>query len=372
MSDPSSFDGYSRRGFLSGIGAAGTAGTLLGRTAAASRGESPAPTRDVDVHEGLTYAERDGESLELDLYVPETDDPSPLVVWIHGGAWVAGDRTRSPDLRRYFASRGYAMATIEYRLSAVPRGVTPTITPNGNEPRGTFPDQIVDVKAAIRWLRSEDGTYDLDPDNVAVWGRSAGGHLAALAGTAADVEEIAGDVYPDEAVEKTVAPAESGRVQAVVDWCGLTDFLEADSQLDGRGFSHSGPGSPESLLLGGRITENEDEVERANPITYVDSEDPPFLIVHGRADTTVPYQQSELLYEALRDACVDATYYELDGLGHRFGFDELSRTPGADQTVLETRDCEDDEESTPGDGSGSSPPIGPDAIEQFLDRNLGQ
>ena len=108
MSNPSRCDGYSRRRFLSRIGAAGVAGTLLGRTVVASRADTPAPTRDVDVYEGLTYAERDGESLELDLYVPDTDDPSPLVVWIHGGAWVAGDRTRSPDLRRYFARRGYA------------------------------------------------------------------------------------------------------------------------------------------------------------------------------------------------------------------------------------------------------------------------
>lgn len=368
-------DSYSRRGFLETVGLTGGLALATGSSAAMS-GEQPTPVRDVTVYEDITYAERPEGTLELDLYLPETDEPSPLVVWIHGGGWLVNTRKSSPDLRRYFASRGYAMATISHRLSEIPEGIDPVISPDPDNPtpRATFPAHIVDVKAAIRWLRAHADEYGLDPANVAVWGSSSGAHLATLAGTAADVTEIAGDVYPDETVEKTVAPDRSGRVQAVIARYPPTDFLLMDEQLDGEGFPHNAPNSPESLLVGGQITEHEDRVERANPLTYVSPDDPPFLISHGRADTTVPYEQSVLLYDALRDACVDATFYELPELGHGYGFDELAAKPVIDQTVRTTRSCNRSRGagSQPADRTTSGPPIGPTVVERFLARHLAR
>ncbi|NIB99278.1 alpha/beta hydrolase [Halobacterium sp. R2-5] len=354
-----------RRQFLSTAGAAAAALTLPGSAFAQS--DTPTPSSDVTFHEGLTYAERDSGELKLDLYLPDSEEPTPLVVFVHGGGWLVNTRKDTPDLEEYFVSRGYAMATVDHRLSEIPEDVDPIISPSPDNPvpRGTFPDHIVDVKAAIRWLRGHADEYNLDPERVATWGSSSGSHLAVLAGTAGDVEEIEGDVYD---IEKTVYPGESGRVQAVVGWYTPTDFLKMDPQLDGKGFSHDAPNSPESLLVGGQITENEELVERADPITYVDPDDPPFLLMHGRQDVTVPYQQSTILYDALSEACVDTTYYELHDLGHGFGFDGLTQKPTVDQTITKAK-C------TPGDGKlkervSNGPPAGPKVIEQFLDRTL--
>lgn len=364
-------ESLTRRRFLGSVGLAGA--TLAGASSpvAASTSTPPTPTDDVEFHEGLTYAERPGGTLELDLWVPDTDGPAPLVVFIHGGGWIVGTRKDHPDLERYFASRGIAMASIEYRLAPLD-GHTPVIpVPPNPAPRAVFPAQILDVKAAIRWLRANADEYGLDPSNVATWGSSAGSHLAALAGTVGDVETVAGDVYPASAVTPTVHPDESGRVQAVVGWYTPTDFLEMDPQLGDTGwFSHDAPNSPESLLVGGQITENPEKVQRADPITYVDGDDPPFLLMHGEQDITVPYEQSEILFEALAEACVDSTLYVLHGLGHGFGVDALTAKPVIDQTVYEARCRGSGRGSAPAVSTRNGPPAGPTVMEQFLDRHL--
>jgi acetyl esterase/lipase len=236
------------------------------------------------VHPNLEYVKGGHERQRLDLYIPEkADGPLPVIIWVHGGAWLTGSKEGGgPALP--FVGKGYAVASINYRLSQHAR----------------FPAQIEDCKAAIRWLRANASTYNLDPNRFGAWGASAGGHLVALLGTSGDVKDLEGD---------DGTPDPSSRVQAVVDWFGPTDFTKM-------GGSHDRPDSPEAKLLGGPVQENKDKAARANPITYVSKDDPPFLIMHGDKDTTVPFGQSELLLEALKKAGVDSTLRPVRGAGH--------------------------------------------------------
>jgi acetyl esterase/lipase len=237
----------------------------------------------------LAYVPGGHERQKLDLYLPTQTGPSskrPLIVWVHGGAWLGGSKNPCPALR--FVSRGYAVASINYRLSQ----------------HALFPAQIEDCKAAVRWLRANASQYHYDPNRIGVWGASAGGHLVALLGTTGDVKEF--DVGPNAGV--------SSRVQAVCDFFGPTDFTKMSSFPST--MKHDAPDSPESKLIGGPIQENKDKVQRANPITYVTKDDPPFLIVHGDKDPLVPHNQSEILLDALKKAGIEATLYTVSGGGH--------------------------------------------------------
>jgi len=240
----------------------------------------------------LQYGQASGRAMLLDLYLPEKGDkPLPLIIWIHGGAWMAGSKDGpSPALR--CTPNGYAVAQVGYRLSQ----------------EAKFPAQIYDCKAAVRWLRANAAKYNLDPNKFIAWGGSAGGHLVALLGTSGGVAELEGNVNDLK---------ESSRVQAVVDWFGPTDFLHiGDAESDLR---HNAPDSPESKLIGGPLLENKDQAAKASPITHVSKDAPPFLIMHGDHDRTVPFNQSELLYAALKKAGVDVTFVPMKGAGHGFG-----------------------------------------------------
>jgi len=217
------------------------------------------------------------------------EGPLPVILSIHGGGWSSGSKARSPAIR--FAARGYAVASINYRLSG----------------EAVFPAQIEDCKAAVRWLRANAVKYNLNPDRIAAFGSSAGGHLAALLGTSAGVAELEG-VKPQ--------PEESSRVQAVIDFFGPTDLLVM-------GGMHDRPDSPESRLIGGPIQELKDKAARANPILYLSRDDPPFLIVHGDQDRVVPLRQSQLLHEALVAAGVESTFRVVPGAGHGFSRPEI-------------------------------------------------
>lgn len=237
----------------------------------------------------IEYVPGGHERQKLDLYLPKEASVGvkrPLIVWVHGGAWQAGSKNRCPAVS--FADQGYVVASINYRLSQ----------------HAVFPAQIEDCKAAIRWLRVNAGKYGYDPNRLGVWGSSAGGHLVALLGTAGDVQEF--DIGPYRGV--------SSQVQAVCDFFGPTDFTKMSSFATT--MDHDSADSPESRLIGGPVQESRDRALRADPITYVTKDDPPFLIVHGDRDPLVPYNQSELLYEALRNAGVDATFYTVRGAGH--------------------------------------------------------
>jgi acetyl esterase/lipase len=253
---------------------------------------APVPSG-VRVDRDLTYGRAHGKDLLLDLYRPDKQEGKlPVIVWIHGGAFRMGSKDDGQMGNvSWLSTRGYAVASINYRLSY----------------EAIFPAQIQDCKAAVRWLRANADFYALDPAHIGAWGASAGGHLAAMLGTSGGVQALEGD---------SGNLKESSRVQAVVDFFGPTDFLKMDAAALPGGQKHDPADSPESLLVGGPIQDNKDKVARANPITYVTRDSPPFLILHGDQDPLVPLNQSELLYDALKKAGVNVTFHKIVGAGH--------------------------------------------------------
>ncbi len=253
----------------------------------------PAPLpAGVRAERNIPYVENGHRNQVLDLFLPEqpSEKPRPLMMWIHGGAWMVGDQANPPVL--YLVSQGFAVASIQYRFSS----------------DAIWPAQAHDCKGAIRFLRANAAKYNLDPDHFGVGGDSSGGHLAAFVGTSGDVKEMEGNLG-DTSV--------SSRVQAVVDWFGPTDFtLMTQQSGPGSMSSHDAPNSPESRLLGGPVQEKRDLAKTANPLTYVDQTDPPFLIMHGDNDQLVPLGQSVILAKALIDAGVEVTMRTIHGAGH--------------------------------------------------------
>lgn len=261
---------------------------LLANEARAQPGQRRLPPEGTTALRGVAYVADGHERQKLDLYIPPGNGPFPVLIWIHGGAWLGGSKEDCPALP--YLEKGFAVASFNYRLSQ----------------HAVFPAQIEDCKAAVRWLRANATAHRLDPDRFAAWGSSAGGHLVALLGTTADFHTF--DVGPNL--------DQSSAVQAVVDFFGPTDFLQMDTHRLPNGMVHSTPDSPESKLIGGDIREHADLVARADPITYVSAGDPPFLIVHGDSDPLVPHHQSELLEEAVKEAGVTSTFYTVKGGGH--------------------------------------------------------
>ncbi len=266
--------------------------TVLGIVAHAASGHQPGPGARLPegalVHRDLAYVTNGHDRQRLDLYLPKDGKDLPVIIWVHGGAWLAGSKNGFVPLA--YVADGYAVASVGYRLSQ----------------HAVFPAQIEDCKAAVRWLRANATTYGLDPNHFAAWGESAGGHLVAMLGTTGDAKVF--EVGENLGV--------SSKVQAVLDFFGPTDLLQMDSHRLPSGQVHDTADSPESKLVGGPIQENKDKVAKANPITYVTKEDPPFLIVHGDADPLVPHHQSELLAAALKNAGVRVSFHTVKGGGH--------------------------------------------------------
>jgi len=259
----------------------------------ASAQEEPAKRPGVVEMKDLAYVPDGHERQTLDLYLPrpveEGAKPLPLVIWVHGGGWEGGNKDGCPPRGAGMLGRGYACASLGYRLTnAAP-----------------FPAQIEDCRAAIRFLRAHADEYGLDPDRFGVWGSSAGGHLVALMGTAGD--ETSFDVGENKDV--------SAKVQAVCDYCGPSDFAAFAAASGGDRFG-ANPSSPIYRLLDGPFAERGELAKKASPITYVSKDDPPFFIVHGDADRTVPVSQGKRLHEALKKAGVDSTLKLLPGGGH--------------------------------------------------------
>jgi acetyl esterase/lipase len=257
--------------------------------ALAQRPASPASLPEgAVVHRDRAYVADGHERHKLDLYLPKDGQDLPLIINIHGGAFKMGSKDNGMPFE--YLAKGYAVASINYRLSQ----------------HAVFPAQIEDCKAAVRWLRAHAGEYRLDPRRFAALGSSAGGHLAAMLGTTGEVKPFDVGANLDQ----------SSAVQAVVDYFGPTDFLQMDAHRLPNGMAHDPADSPESELIGGAIQENKEKTARANPITYVSKDDPPFLICHGDLDPLVPHHQSELLAAALKAAGVPVTFYTVKGAGH--------------------------------------------------------
>jgi len=254
----------------------------------------------------IPYAGTDHPRQRLDLLIPQkpqTADPLPVIVAIHGGAWRGGDKRQVIGrLIPLVASGQYAGVSVGYRLSQ----------------DAVWPAQIHDCKAAIRWIRGNAPKYNLDPKKIGVIGWSAGGHLVAMLGTAGDVAELEGELgdYRDQ----------SSRVTCVVDFFGPANLLTIGRQPSQ--LQHDNADSPQGLLLGAAIHAVREKARSASPITYVTADDPPFLIVHGTQDMVVPFAQSTELRDALRAAGVAGAMITVENGGHG-GF----RNPEIDRRV---------------------------------------
>ena len=252
----------------------------------------------------VTYAELSGfRPLTLDLYLPKPGGPpKPLLVFIHGGAWLhltardGGTFRDFPAVLASVAARGYVVASVNYR----------------NSGEAHFPGAVQDVAMAIQWLRGHAAQYGIDPARVVAWGSSAGGNIATLIGTGCDAPNLA-----PPAASGSHGPQPSACVQGVIDWYGLIDLQRNPDDL-------GPPVNPKATryvnaYLGCEMAKCPDGwVRSTDPITYIDPKDPPFLIQHGTADKTVSPKQAQRLYDALRAAGVKAELVTYPGVSHGF------------------------------------------------------
>jgi acetyl esterase/lipase len=238
-------------------------------------------------HADIPYAQPVGNAHLLDVYVPDSGDgPFPAVLF-HGGSAFRSDNTKrnpdaAPDLARRWVPEGFVVVGFNVRSSG----------------QALFPAQVHDVKAAIRHLRANAGTYRIDPDRIATMGTSSGGWVATMAGVTAGVPDLEGDLGN---------PGQPSDVQAVIDLFGPTDFLQMDAHRPEGGMVHDAPDSSESALMGFPIQTDPDAVRRANPAAYVSAASPPIFVCHGIRDSLVPCHQSELLFAAYERVGATAT-----------------------------------------------------------------
>ena len=236
----------------------------------------------------LVFAEVDGRKLLLDLYLPQASEPSPLIVYVHGGAWRAGSRDSMPLTALLGA--GCAIASVDYRLT----------------PEARFPAQVHDIKAAIRFLRGNQDRYPYDGRKVAIAGSSAGGHLAALVGVTNGTAELEGSVggHLDE----------SSDVQAIIAYFGASNLLTILHQSTPHGLSARKPAL--QLLLGGLPEEERQLAMLASPVFHVDRSDPPLLLLHGDQDSRMPINQSHELHDKFKSLGLSAALHVLHGAAH--------------------------------------------------------
>jgi acetyl esterase/lipase len=265
----------------------------------------PETSCSVRIFEDQVYSRAGGHDRLADVYIPQANDAPSAVLWLHGGGWRFGDRRLSPDLAAFSAQSGLAFVSIDYRLSD----------------EAKFPAQVEDVKTAVRWVRRMGREFGLDRDRIGLWGSSAGGHLAACAA-----------LSRDDQFHTSEHASHSSRVQAVVDGYGPTNFARIDSdRADARRCGEDAeslaigavlpaghPDSFESRLLGVPVSTSNREVQLADPVHYVCAGAPPFLILHGQADTLIPSAQSHYLFDALAAAGNEVTLVLIEKLKHGF------------------------------------------------------
>lgn len=264
------------------------------------------PPEDAETFKDIQYSSHGHIRQRLDLYLPKPGksgvSPLPLIVYVHGGAFKFGSK-ESPWMPSRLISRGYAIASLDYRLSG----------------DAVFPAAVEDCKAAVRWLRAHAAEYRLNPGRFIAFGESAGAHHAVFLGVTSPAG-VGDELDVGDNLDQSSA------VQGVVDYYGPSDFLQMDAHgmPDGKNEPHDPPGSPESLYVGAAdgIQNDPEKSVRANPITYLSEatakDVPPFFISHGVDDHVVPYHQSILLHEALKKVDVAVALHPVEGADHVF------------------------------------------------------
>ncbi|MFC8825898.1 prolyl oligopeptidase family serine peptidase [Streptomyces sp. NPDC057137] len=253
------------------------------------------------MRQDITYASptAGGErrDLKLDLQVPQTKGPKPLVVYITGGGFIMADKAANLDQRTYVAEQGYAVASIEYRT-----------TTTGS----TYRDGVADVKSAIRYLRAHADELGIDADKVAVWGQSAGGYLAAMTGATNGEDQFEQGDNLDR----------SSDVQAVVDEFGASDLSRIGDDFDAETkAAYLAPGSFINAYVFGpnstRTVATDHAANRAaNPATYLGRSSAPVIVLHGDNDHIISPSQSLILLDALKAKRVEGTRYVVKGADH--------------------------------------------------------
>lgn len=237
----------------------------------------------------IEYASVEGHSLRLDFYQTQKEElNSPLVVWIHGGAWRSGSKASVPV--KHWLDHGFKIASVDYRLSGQAR----------------FPAQVHDIKAAIRFLRRHADSFQFDPARITVAGASAGGHLAALVGVSNGLDELEGRVGKDL--------QQSSSVCAAVSFYGASNLNSILGQSTAHGLSVRVPAL--QLLLGGQPDQVPEASRLASPITHVDEMDPPLWLIHGDADPQMPIEQSTELEKMYRKNKLIVRYDIIVGAVH--------------------------------------------------------
>jgi acetyl esterase/lipase len=237
------------------------------------------------IQHNVTYCSIGGSDLKMDLYLPSgIEAPAPTVIFVHGGGWTQGSKEGVPaDVLDLLRRAGFIVVSLDYRLA----------------PKYKWPAQIEDVKCAVRSLRAHAAQDLVDPSRIGAWGGSAGGHLVSLLGVT------------DRSAGFDVGPylEQSSRVQAVVDWFGPSDlhdlFMDPNMSYLGPEVFDAQPGDEQVL-------------DQASPVTYLTPDDPPFLIMQGDHDQTVPLSQSQELYDRLTAAGVPASLQIVKNAGHGF------------------------------------------------------
>lgn len=241
---------------------------------------------DVRFTADVEYGRVDGRALTLDLYQPAAAANSvPGLVLIHGGAWAGGSKGDYRYYAQRFAQQGYVAVSIGYRLSG----------------ERLFPAAVEDCKCAVRWMRANASELGVDPERIAVVGGSAGGHLAMMVGYSSDAPELEGNGGHVDI---------SSRVQCVVELygpCDLTTDFVRENEFANRTVRN---------FLGKAMDDDLPLYLRASPITYVDADDPPTLILHGTIDDVVPVEQADLLAARLAEVGVPYLYDRLPGWPH--------------------------------------------------------
>jgi len=232
----------------------------------------------------VEYGKVGNTILKLNIVRPKVKlrKPMPVIVWIHGGAWVGGDKNDNMGRLTTFAQKGYFCVSVGYRLA---------------NRTTVFPAQIEDCKCAIRYLRAKAKDYNIDPEKIGVWGHSAGGHIAGIIGATNGVKELDGNGGWS---------SYSSDVQAACVWSGTPDLRGITAKR----------GDAICTMLGERPQDNLKKAEMASPVAHITKDDPPFLLMYGKKDPIVPFQSGSYYYDCLKQSGVNVTLEFVDDAGH--------------------------------------------------------